>query len=217
MERKKKTDLRVIRTQKAIREAFWQLMEQGGIDNVNVQKIVDLANINRSTFYSYYSDKYDLLDKMEGELLEGLSEIIGEVRVSETDTSTRDEIFHQHVVHILTYLESNAAHLMTLIGEGGDRSFHKRLDDQIERAWDQKGIGRHLTFPEHYLVVALSGMMTGLLTEWLRTGFAMSKEDLALLIERLSRPFVDMAVVEGGDGAAGGSAAPEPDAGEGGK
>ncbi|MEG3033453.1 MAG: TetR/AcrR family transcriptional regulator, partial [Enterococcus sp.] len=58
----KKIDLRVKRTNKMIIEAFIQLVEKNGFEQVTVQDIADEAMINRATFYAHYKDKQDLYE-----------------------------------------------------------------------------------------------------------------------------------------------------------
>lgn len=59
-----KTDLRIIRTHKLIRQAFIQLLQQQSFEQISVQDIVETAMINRKTFYKYYSGKSDLAGTM---------------------------------------------------------------------------------------------------------------------------------------------------------
>lgn len=60
---KKKTDLRVIKTKKAIHDAFLELIQTKGYDKITVQDIAEKAMINRNTFYLHYTDKFDLMEK----------------------------------------------------------------------------------------------------------------------------------------------------------
>ncbi|WP_032093153.1 TetR family transcriptional regulator [Necropsobacter rosorum] len=62
-----KQDLRVVRTHKMIRAALIQLLKTQEFDNIAVQDIVDLAMVNRATFYKYYSGKSDLAGVMIAE------------------------------------------------------------------------------------------------------------------------------------------------------
>lgn len=55
-----KTDLRILRTRRLIEEAFKELMENKGIDDVTVRDIATKAMINRATFYAHFADKYEL-------------------------------------------------------------------------------------------------------------------------------------------------------------
>lgn len=65
-------DLRIKRTQKSIKEAFFDLAEKVGFENICVKDIADYAGISRNTFYLHYSDKYELLNKTCDELMRTL-------------------------------------------------------------------------------------------------------------------------------------------------
>lgn len=56
-----KDDLRVIRTKKALSEAFIELLNSKTFDEITVNELCEEAGIRRATFYKHYSDKYDFL------------------------------------------------------------------------------------------------------------------------------------------------------------
>lgn len=50
-------------------EAFWKLYATGGMSKVSITKVCQIAGYNRSTFYAYFKDVYDILDTIEGLLV----------------------------------------------------------------------------------------------------------------------------------------------------
>jgi AcrR family transcriptional regulator len=54
-------DRRAARTQKALHGALMSLILRKGYEAITVQDIIDEANVGRSTFYSHYTGKEDLL------------------------------------------------------------------------------------------------------------------------------------------------------------
>ena len=66
----KKEDRRVRYTKKAIKDSFLELFEKKPLEKISVTEICNNADINRGTFYSHYSDPYDLKKKLEEEFLE---------------------------------------------------------------------------------------------------------------------------------------------------
>lgn len=70
------TDRRVQRTQKNIRSALISLLSEKDLSQITVKELAARADINRKTFYSYYSSIDDILDKIEDEIVEKLLDII---------------------------------------------------------------------------------------------------------------------------------------------
>lgn len=54
------TDRRVNRTERAIKKAFIQLLNEKDLAKITVSEIANQADIGRGTFYTHYQDIYDL-------------------------------------------------------------------------------------------------------------------------------------------------------------
>ncbi|MDO9523014.1 MAG: TetR/AcrR family transcriptional regulator C-terminal domain-containing protein [Methanocorpusculum sp.] len=134
-------DRRFIKTERAIRSAFIDLVAKKGFDELSVKDIVDAADIGRGTFYLHYKDKYALLETFEIQIGNDLREIIrGEVfPLTEGRTLTKT------VVALFTYFEENIQIMRALFGENGSCSFQSRLKDRL---W-------HDVFAEKLVTVAL--------------------------------------------------------------
>ncbi len=57
-------------TQKAIMNAFLEILTYKTLDKITVKDIIETTEINRNTFYYYYEDIYDLLDHIFNEEIE---------------------------------------------------------------------------------------------------------------------------------------------------
>lgn len=53
-------DRRTKRSQKALQQALIELLSENALQDVTVNAIAEQADVNRSTFYAHYTDKYDL-------------------------------------------------------------------------------------------------------------------------------------------------------------
>ncbi|MCD8159062.1 MAG: TetR/AcrR family transcriptional regulator [Clostridiales bacterium] len=67
-----KTDLRVVKSEKAIKEAFLELMKEKGYANITITDITNRAVINRKTFYMHYDSKEQLYDALADEFIDSL-------------------------------------------------------------------------------------------------------------------------------------------------
>ena len=63
-------DRRILRTKESIRREFLSLLRERGYDKITVTELAFRANINRKTFYQYYTGIDDLMDHLETELIE---------------------------------------------------------------------------------------------------------------------------------------------------
>ena len=64
-----KKDHRTRITKMLIRHTFTDLLRQKPIQSISIKELCDGAGINRGTFYAHYNNIYDLLKKMEEEML----------------------------------------------------------------------------------------------------------------------------------------------------
>ena len=70
------SDKRVIRTKKAIKEALFRIMEEKDISSISISELTQEANINRRTFYTHYRNITDILEEIEGDLVEALGMLV---------------------------------------------------------------------------------------------------------------------------------------------
>jgi AcrR family transcriptional regulator len=57
------------KTRQTFINVFCELYSQKPIEKISVQEITNKAGYNRSTFYQYFTDIYELLDFVENDLL----------------------------------------------------------------------------------------------------------------------------------------------------
>lgn len=76
-------DRRIKYTKKIIKDTFISLLSQKDISKITVCEICKIADINRATFYRYYNDTYDLLDKIEQDFTNELKKTYQEENINE--------------------------------------------------------------------------------------------------------------------------------------
>jgi AcrR family transcriptional regulator len=78
MEKKPKSvDRRVLKTKRAIRNAFAKLMVEKDINDITIMELANTADINRKTFYNYYSGVYQVVEDIERDILTSYEELLG--------------------------------------------------------------------------------------------------------------------------------------------
>jgi AcrR family transcriptional regulator len=71
-------NLRLRRTQKLLREALVELIEEQSFDTLTVGEITERAMVSRAAFYRNYQDKYDLVEQIFAEAMQALFDAVSE-------------------------------------------------------------------------------------------------------------------------------------------
>lgn len=59
--------------QEKIKSAFVQSVLEKGFEKTTVSGIIRLAGVHRSTFYAHYEDKFDLLEKLQDQVIQEMT------------------------------------------------------------------------------------------------------------------------------------------------
>ena len=89
----KKVDRRVIKSKKAIRVAFFELIQEKDFKSITIKDISERAQVDRKTFYNYYSSIFALINEFENELVIGLDTLFDEIDFSKF-VDKPEEIFN---------------------------------------------------------------------------------------------------------------------------
>lgn len=117
-------------TQSNFQEAFWSLYEKHSIDKITVKDICNIAGYNRSTFYQYYEDVYDVLRKFEDQFMNFVGEFVLQlVRDANTmDASQTNEA-------VFEMLAQNNRYISVLFGPHGDAEFMQKVVEKLKPIW----------------------------------------------------------------------------------
>ena len=166
-----KTDRRVQKTKKLLTDALIRLMLKKSFDAITIQDILDEANVGRSTFYTHYENKEQLL-------LDGHANL--NVKLFGTETGSMDflPLFEHILGHrqlakalfgdkagniMISFLKNNAA---ALIKKHYATRFSKTKGEQYRL---------------RYLSEASASAVMSLLGSWIGDDFFLSTQQMASL------------------------------------
>ena len=178
----KKTDARVRRTRDALGDALVALMQEKPFDAITVQDVLDRANVGRSTFYSHYSDKDDLLMSDAEEFFESISTILY-VSGDKSERVFPVREFFSHITEAKQFVDA-------LISSG---KFHDNME--LARGQFARGIERRLSeiprgqrIPEDErpaIAFAHAGALLALLAWWIDRGMKQPPAEMDQLFHRM--------------------------------
>lgn len=188
------TDLRVIRTKEAIRDALVELIEEKGFDSLTVKDITTRAKINRGTFYAHYEDKYDLMSKLQDQIMKGMAKIAKQKFpdiLSELETNSQALIPFTMAVSIFEFLSENSGFMKAVLGQKGDVSFQTRLKkfmwkELFESHSDTLFKEENLLVPGRYLASYISSAHIGVVQQWLNSGRKESPQEMARILSTIT-------------------------------
>jgi len=178
----KKTDARVRRTRDALGDALVALMQEKPFETITVQDVLDRAQVSRSTFYSHYSDKDDLLMSDAEEFFESISMALS-VHGDKSDRVFPVQEFFVHLSDVQPFYKA-------LVKSG---KFQENME--LARGHFARGIERRLSelprgksIPPHQLsAIAFThaGALLSLLMWWLDRGMRESPAEMDELFHRM--------------------------------
>ncbi len=173
---KKKIDQRVRLTQHLLKNALVQLMQEQHISKISIRAICEFAGINRSTFYVHYTDQYDLLKKVEQEVLDNLNKYLGK-----QDLSDELPISIQILIKVLDYVKENMELFKALLSENCDFAFQKDLVALAQIISSQQNQLFDLRTQEYIKIFGFTGTIS-MLQKWLNDGANESPAQMAEFI-----------------------------------
>ena len=181
--RSDKDDRRVRYTKMVLKESFIKLLEKKDISQITIKEICEDADINRATFYAHYNDQYDLLRKIENELVDNVSSYLADYMQNKTNIN-----MVEIVEKILVYIKENAPLCKLLLSERGDFNFQKRImmliyDKNVSDLTN--GIGIPKEDAEYIYSFTISGCV-GVIQKWLHEGMKKSTVAMSELMVGIS-------------------------------
>jgi len=176
-------------TKQQIKTSFTKLLKEKGMDSLTISDIARDANINRGTFYLHYLDKYDLMEKLENDVIEELTKILLSDNPNEIDDPI-EIIPYNAILNALYYVKSDFEFIEALTGTGGDPMFVERfkrileklIQIQIEKTdklnFSMKGL------PEDYAREILLSSATAIVLLWIKKGALESPEQIAEMLSK---------------------------------
>ena len=176
-----KSDRRVKYTKMILKKSITELLTEKPIEKITVKEICERADVNRGTFYSHYSDQFDLYNSIVGELIEGVFERLGDFLYS-----GRHDLL-KSVALVYEYIKENSTLVGVLLQSNTGYSLDTQLCDIIEKVY-LRNIKNNMS-DDSIVDAAYSFMASGnigLIKYWLNTGMQKSVEEMASLSVRIS-------------------------------
>lgn len=173
----KSTDLRVIKTRNLLYNTLIELMKDKSFEEIKVSDICSKALINRSTFYSHYSDKYellvDLVDTMKKALVESLEK-------NKHYINTK-EYYVEMIKILLDHLEDKKSTFCSIIINNRNSIVEDIIIDSVNRDIKNriaKASASSFNVPSDIVSVFYLAAVAGVMVSWLKNDLKYEKQKI---------------------------------------
>ena len=172
-------NLRLRRTQKLLREALIELIEERGLEALTVGELTGRAMVSRAAFYRNYQDKYDLVEQIFEEAMSDLLNAVGEL-----GREHPPEVWVKFFEHIAEYDRLYRA----LLGSKGSPWFAGKMRASLADLIKESGHFPHRptvadhhvhSFSDELVPDLVSAMFVEAITWWLEQGKPCTPKEIA--------------------------------------
>lgn len=168
------------KTRDKLIDSFWTIYCEKGIHKTTVGAVTKSAGYNRGTFYEYFTDIYDLLEKLEEKLLEDLKVQIAQQFKWGLPKSFAD--FSNTFSYVFSLYGDK---LYVLLSAQGDPHFAAKLQKELRPTLlSITGLSKDDPYLDYLTAFGFSAML-GLVGHWYENKKEMSIEELFRLLQTL--------------------------------
>jgi AcrR family transcriptional regulator len=170
-----KKDRRVRKTKKVLVNSLLTLLKEKKINAITVTELTDLADVNRSTFYFYYKDVYDMMEQIEDDVLQEFTKAMEEF------SGNSHEDLVNFFVFIFEFIGKNADMCKILLGPEADNTFLTRLKEIINE-YQPTTINTYCAkLGKYWMPFTISGCI-GTIQQWLDDDMSVPPREIAEFI-----------------------------------
>lgn len=177
----KKENRRVRYTRMALRESLLAQLATTPLGKISVSKVCEQADVNRSTFYMYYKDVYDLMEQIENDFYQEFQALTAKPITLPNAYTLLTQIYE------IIYKNRDLA--TVIFGEYGNKQFINKVSnifrEQITNEWR-----RQLAHPDEtdlgYLHTFTTYTNLGVIEHWIQRNYHETPDQLAQMTSKLT-------------------------------
>lgn len=158
------------KTKNTIQNAFIDLLLEKDFSKITIREIAEKAQVNRGTVYFHYEDKFDLLNKIETQLITHLASTIEHLTPSIVLQEARDGVLSNFSKSVFQYIESHQKVFKALLSTHSDATFAKNLRQFfVDQFLLKYADGNFLADspPKEYVASFAASAFLGIVEHWL--------------------------------------------------
>lgn len=170
---------RIQMTKRMLKDALLELLENNSLENISVTDVCHHANINRSTFYTYYEGTWQLMIEIENDVLNNLPVLQNPV------VDYKNEHFVDALENFFNYVKKEERLFKILIIQRDNSKFNQKLMDIVMSKYPLALKKSNMLKAKYAYTYCVNGVV-GILKEWINNNFPISTREFSKIVIELS-------------------------------
>ena len=179
----KPVDRRVLKTKRAIRNAFAKLMVEKDINDITIIELAEAADINRKTFYNYYSGVYQVVEDIENDISQSYEVLLGDIEFTKTMEAPYS-LFERFSILI----NMDPEFFGYLLSMNGNKALITRIMNLLKNKTREKMVSQ-LDVEEYRAEIMIDYILSGMLSvyqHWFNSDKSVPIEEVTQIISTMS-------------------------------
>lgn len=159
------------------------LLEEYPFESITIKMICAYSQVNRSTFYDYFLDKYDLLHSIQNYHLQKYKRLLNALYYSVAEGKSNRDCIFQFFKIVLRYIKRNLRFFHAILIKFPNRSLFQEYIAATRETYELilDNYSNHIINKKHFVTYSLGGQM-GVIYFWIREGCQEPYEQLAQIL-----------------------------------
>lgn len=167
-------------TKELLKKSLLELLDKKNLSKITIKELCEQVDINRTTYYHYYLDQYDQLEKIEQEIFCNMSDYVE--LVNEENMKDKEKQL-QIITRVLSYIEDNKIEFKILL-EKSDINFQTKMLSFIGKKLFSNINDKSKSSEIKYIYTANGSF--GIVSEWIKGNLELTVNELAEIITKLN-------------------------------
>ncbi len=169
---------RVRLTKMILKNSLIDLLKNASIYDISVTKLCNNAQLNRSTFYKYYTNIFDVMADIEYDIVNEGGKCIQEIN------STDIKDIYKAVNELLNHIKNNKDIYLVIINKSNDNEFFKQMLKKITDFFKEQTylLNIDITANEEYIYTYIIFGSSAIIKKWINNDFDKPSKEISKLI-----------------------------------
>lgn len=169
------TNQRREKTKKAIEQAMVELLKHQSFDKISTSQLAKTAGISRSSFYTHYKDKYEMIDKYQQVLFSKLEYVFDKNEFQK----------EKALLEIFEFLDRESL-FAALLTQNGTKEIQTYIRNKLQTMISKEQVSLEKTQVENlYNSVYISHAVFGIYQMWITRGKKETAEQMTQILIKM--------------------------------